>query len=389
MAFRFEVDHVEHDGNIIATFKPYRLQWMYQLGQFGAGTIYYEIPLLNEDVTADGWAAKRTDWILYCVTEPDGTRWPIHAGIHAPSNLNPDKSQTVSVTGMDWLAWLENPYPWDYTETMAAKLAEDLDSTFWKRWNANDGDTLQDVVAELIGPLTENEDEQVVIVPDYIGTAWTETTDYTVTFGDGTPTRQHLAALASMADPRGFDMRMSWDKVLYLTGPRTIDPDDVDAIYSLTGPSDGIVLPDWTNHGPNAANTVVIATGTGNTRNYSYKTYAPTVTEYRDWTIVRQLNAATSDLTDDDGIDDSATAGAYQDRHPQKELRLTIKPDRVDPSDEIAMFYNQTGQAINVDYTYPGEYHRIDADFYITSQQFYSDDAGNWLCDLTLDQVYA
>ncbi|MEK9809924.1 MAG: hypothetical protein VW362_05720, partial [Candidatus Nanopelagicales bacterium] len=115
--------------------------------------------------------------------------------------------------------------------------------------------------------------------------------------------------------------------------------------------------------------------------------YAPSTATYRDWTIVRQLNRATSDLTDDDGIEDMAEGGGYQDRHPQKELRLTIKPDLVDPSDELAMFSNQCGQALNVDYTYPG-YHRIDADFYITSQTFYSDDAGNFLCDLTLDQVY-
>lgn len=387
MAYRFEVDHLEHDGTLIATFRPLRLTWTYQLGQFGPGSIYYEIPWLGDGVESDGWASKRTDWTLYVVSEPDGTRWPIHAGMHAPVNLNPDRSQTIATTGYDWLWWLENPYPWDYEETLAEKLAEDLDTTWWRRWNATDGDTVEDVVDHLIGSICQNEDEQVVIVPDYAGAAWSQTIDYAVTFGDGTPLREHIASLAGMADPRGFDMVMSWDKVLYLTGPRVIDPDAVSALYSLTGPSDGIVLPDWTNKGPVAANTVAIASGSGNTRRYSHKGYAPSTATYRDWTIVRQLNRATSDLTDDDGIEDMAEGGGYQDRHPQKELRLTIKPDLVDPSDELAMFSNQCGQALNVDYTYPG-YHRIDADFYITSQTFYSDDAGNFLCDLTLDQVY-
>lgn len=390
MAFRFEIDHVEHDGTLIATFRPLALTWTYQLSQFGPGSIYYEIPWSDAGMTTDGWAAKRTDWILYAVAIPDGTRWPLMGGIHDPQGVNPGRAQTVACTGLDWTAWLDNPYPWDYSESLDDKMGDttrNLDETWWKRWAAANNDSLEDVVAGLLDPLSQDESTQIVLVPTFIGTAWLQDTDYTVAFADGTSTRQHLNALAAMADPRGFDMRVEYDKTFFLTGPRTADPADLNDIYSLTGPSNGIVMPDWANKGPVAANSVAIASGVGNTRRYSEKTYAPTTSAYRDWTVVRQLNRATSDLTDDDGISDMAEGGGYQDRHPQKELRLTIRPEVVDPSDELAMFYNHVGESINVDYTFPA-YHRVDASFYITSQRFYSDEAGNWLCDLTLDQVY-
>jgi hypothetical protein len=75
------------------------------------------------------------------------------------------------------------------------------------------------------------------------------------------------------------------------------------------------------------------------------------------------------------------------DRFPQKELKITIKPDEFDPTNPTYFFSPLIGEALYVDVDFP-PYHRINANFWITAQEFHTDDAGNWLCDVSLQQIY-
>lgn len=383
---RFEVDHLEHDGNLISTHTPVgrTLRWMNRNQDYG--WLQYEIAYSDPEVTQDGWAAKRTDVELYLVTEPDGNRVRVWAGLHDAANLRLTDRGTILVSAKSWLWWADQPYPFPaYEQTLATILASgnvpDL------LYNAPDGATVDDVIVALLDPITDGTAEQVELVPDFQGAALAEPVYWRVPFGDSQTILGHMKALAAMSDPFGFDFWDDPDKYVRFVGPRLQEPEDASPIYSLTSPDTGIVEADWTNNGPAAVNTVAIASGAGNTGRWSRKTYAPSEELYRDWTVVRPINRYSQSLTDADGVGSFAEGGGYQDRFPQKRLLLTVKPDIVDPSDPTAMFYSQVAQVIDVDYTFP-VYHRVDALFYIVAQEFWGDGAGNYFCNLSLDQLY-
>lgn len=381
----FEVDHYEHDGTWLGTVIPHNLRFRFHMGQFGPGWIYYEIPYSDALMSTDGWAAKRTDWQLSVVQ--DGNATQIMAGMHGPNSIQTDGS-VVKVTGQDWLWWLDQPFlGFDYSLSFTAFLAGTIDE-FVQTWAAANGNTQEQVVDALMAPLFATAAEQAVLIPNYQGTAWAQTMDYRVFRNDPTTVLQHLQAISKMADPFGFDFWVTFDRYINLVGPRRNGPASVSSIYYLTGPDNGIIgIPGWENRGPNAATSIAVASGVGNAVRYSRKTYAASRSTYRDWTILRTLNRATSDLTSEDGVGYFAEGGGYQDRFPQKVLPLTIRPEIVDSGDPTAMFQCKLGETINVNYAFP-VYHTVNADFWITGQEFYSDGAGNWLCDLSLDQVY-
>lgn len=384
---RFEVDHVDHTGALISTHTPVgsTLRWTNRNQDYGL--LQYEVAYSDPEVTTDGWAAKRTDVELWLVTEPDQNRYLVWAGLHDAANLRLTDRGTIFVSARDWLWWTDQPYPFPAYE------AETLDSLIatnaWPGllYNAIDGDTIEDVIVALLDPITDGTAEQVDLVPDFQGPAFAEPIYWRVDFTDSQTILGHLRALASLADPQGFDFFCDVDKLVRFSGPRLQDPATASPIFSFTSPDNGIVEIDWTNFGPAAINTVAVASGAGNARRWSRKTYAPSEALYRDWTIVRPITRYTQSLTDEDGIGYFAEGGGYLDRHPQKRLFMTIKPDIVDPSDPTAMFFNQIAQVIDVDYQFP-VYHRVDANFYIVAQEFFGDGAGNYFCHLSLDQIY-
>lgn len=383
---RFEVDHVDHGGGLISTHIPVggSLRWTNRNQDYGL--LQYEIGYGDPEVTTDGWAAKRTDVELWLVTEPDGNRVRVWAGLHDAANLRLTDRGTIAVSAKSWLWWADQPYPFPaYEQTLQDIL--DSGQVPDRLFNAIDGDTIADVIVALLDPITDGTAEQVELNPDFQGAAFSEGIYWQVPFTDSQTILGHLKALASYAAPFGFDFWDDPDKLVRFAGPRLQDPADTFPIYSLTSPDNGIVELDWTNYGPAAVNTVAVASGAGNMRRWSRKTYAPSEAIYRDWTIVRDINRYTQSLTDEDGIGAFAEGGGYQDRFPQKRLLLTIKPDLVDASDPTAMFYSQVAQVIDVDYTFP-VYHRVDANFYIVAQEFFGDGNGNYLCLLSLDQVY-
>lgn len=384
---RFEIEHREHDGSLISTHVPVAgtLQWSFRNQDYGM--LQYGVAYSDPEIVTDGWAAKRTDVELYIISEPDGNRQRIWAGIHDAANLRMVGRDTISVTARSWLWWADQPYPFPAYEddTLDDLVAAGTDPSLY--FNAPDGDTVTDVIAALMDKITDGSAEQVELIPDYQGSALDEPVYWRVEFGDNRTILDHLKGLAAMSDPFGFDFWDDPDKYVRFVGPRLRATTDAVIRASFTGPSNGIVDMDWTNLGPAAVNTVAIASGTGNARRWSRKTYAPSEALYRDWTVIRDITRYASSLTDEDGVGSFAEGGGYQDRFPQKRLMFTIKPDLVDPSDATAFFYTHVAETVDVDYTFP-VYHRVDSLFYIVAQEFFDAGAGNYLCNLTLDQVY-
>jgi hypothetical protein len=156
------------------------------------------------------------------------------------------------------------------------------------------------------------------------------------------------------------------------------------AITYILDNSSVVVPPlDWTNNGPLETDTVVFGQAPNNTNRIGFSSYGPSQDVYRQWTQFAQASLASEDT-----IQATAAAIGFQDRFPQKDLKITVRPDLLDPIDASGGFRNLSGQAIWVTYDI-APFHTIDAAFWIKQQDFYSNDGCNWLCDLTLQQVYA
>jgi hypothetical protein len=205
-------------------------------------------------------------------------------------------------------------------------------------------------------------------------------------FGDNATILDLIVQVAQLASngvsTLGFDMWVKPDKTIVMTAPRVTDPSAVTPAYTLNDSS--VVVPplDWTNNGPVATDTVTFGQGSNNTTRIGFSDYAASRTMYRQWVRIAQV-----DMTGTAEIAAAADSIGQQDRFPHKDLKLTIRPDLLDSGDSTAGFRNLFGQAIGVNYNVD-PYHHINANFWIVEQAFYSPDGCNWLCDLTLEQIY-
>ena len=127
-----------------------------------------------------------------------------------------------------------------------------------------------------------------------------------------------------------------------------------------------------------------LGSGSGNARGFYRKTVADNVTQFRRWLSIVNFQSPATDLTSDNILSNLVESGEYLE--PRKELKLTVNPDFIDGTESADGYENLLGEAVDVDVT--NEYHRIDAQFYVTGQNFYSQDGSNFLCDLTLAQIY-
>lgn len=388
MQIRFEIDHLDHTGALIETFRPLRLRWSYRLGNLGIGDISYQLALSDPLVTRDGFAAYATDWQLNMIVD-EADSFPLHAGIHTGATLRNDMG-VVDVAGLDWLHWLEQPYAgFNYVTPPTPTVVRD------KTWSAAAGATQEDVVDNLIASLTDPayDANGVWLVPDYSGASFAQTMDSRLAYADSASVLQLVRNVSHLYDPRGFDFWVDWDKTVRFVGPRAINPAAVSPAYTLTGSGQIVGIPgqgfQWNNPGPRATQTVGAGAGANNMRGISSSTYAPSVTQYRRWARIANLSGdpGGADLSSTDLIVSQAASQGYLDRFPQKELRIVVKPDAVDPADPAAFFFNQVGQALDITYDFP-PYHLVDAFFFVTGQSFQADSAGNWLCDVTHDQIY-
>lgn len=377
----------------LGTLRPVSdsLKWTYRLSD--VGEIQCSFALSDPLLTTDMLSPKGSRFQLNMRVGQTGVpaefwdSFPIMAGFCGPTNIQ-SETGLVSFTGTDWLSYLEQPYQWE-SETggtgYAANIAtyEASNASFYVN---KSGQTVEQICQYLISRLDASFDPLApVITPDFNGTSFFQTVpSWYWGFGDTETILDKFKELAKH-DTGGFDFWMDYDGTLRCQGPRKTDPASVTPVYGIG--TDQVVTPlDWTNNGPLATDTIGFGPGVGNTRTYSYSTYQPSRDQYGRWARAVDFDIENASLSNQTELDRLTASRGYLDRFPQKELRLPIRPDELDPIDPSAGFYNNVGNALTVDIDYG--YHRINADFWITSQSFTSDSAGNWRMDCTLDQIY-
>jgi hypothetical protein len=361
------------------------ISWTYKRSDVGSAT--WTIPLSHHALTRDQFGPRRNDFrIGVSTTGGVGTWRTVFSGILGPVGLS-STNDSISCSGVDWTAWLEQPYKF----TGYAKDVEDWTEDDLIKWWLSPADTQQDMIADLIDS-TWNGDalESCHITPTFNGTGWT-TAIYitTVKIGDESTVLSTIKNLGAMNEPWGFEFFMYHNKELMMEAPRRVPiVDAVSASMIDFKPSNGnlISVDGWTNNGPDAI--TVIGKPDAFPAWKGYSTYAASRTTYRDWWKIKAIGNIHRDQHQIDSITD---AYGTQLRNPQKDLTIVVKPDEtgVDDADTTWFFDNWCGYVIHVDsedWFLP--YHRIQAYYWITAMEFKHDDSGNWTCTLTLEQIY-
>ena len=388
---RFEVDILDNAGDLVATLDPAGdLRWSYVMKE--PGDLWCSFSMFHPQMSTDLFRPKINDFVLNMIVD-ESIAIPLMSGIVDSVNFKSELG-VVEMTGKDYLMWLDQPYPLDAYDTYTsidsliagAALADWSNGAVGKEWAGASGATQEVVVNDLIAPLldpTYSPDTPVITLA-FNGSAWSQAIDWRVVFGDSTSVLDQIRAISDVYDPLGFDFWMEWDKTLRLEGPRLINPAAVTPLYAFTSAAT-IVDIDWTNRGPFTTDVFGYGSGSGNVRGFARKTDVDNVAQFRRWRSIVNFQSPSSDLTSDNLITELVESGEFLE--PQKELRLTVRPDFIDGSDGSDGFLNILGEAVDVDYTMPG-YHRIDANFYVVGQTYYSEDGSNFLLDYTLAQVY-
>lgn len=409
MSVAFTVSHLDHSGNVLLTLAPVKdsLKWSHRMANVnGPGELTCEFALRDPAMYSDAFAPYATDYRLNMVVNGVTLATPVQSGICTGAQMQSERG-TLLFTGKDWLHWLEQPFPFNdvvvggtrgYALTVSQWLTV-LDAAHY--WNASTGTnidfvkfsaTQQMVVQDLINSLIASSYDAMApaLTMTFAGAHWANPVNYQIQWGDSTTVLDHLSVLSRMYDPLGFDFWVEANKGILLNNPRNTNPLSYVPIATLTDGSTIISIPSWENDGPAATETVVIGSGTGNGRPWFRDTYAPSVAQYRRWKrIVNITNPSTSIASRADVVAGLAGATGYHDRFPQKTIQIRVKPEAIDPIGTTNFFYTNVGRVINIDSSgYFSNYHRINASFYITAEDFSFDAAGNAVCDLTTEQLY-
>ena len=397
------VQHIDREvGGVVGTFNPLKPRFAYRVSDIG--DITYELALSNPQVTRDAFAPKRTDFRLQ--VSSDGAHWQnIMGGFHWPVGFKNEEG-TVKIQGMDWLAYLDQPLWFDAylfdamdlgakitdSNTKLKEILNDPDSYahVWVGTGGTDTSlihynaTQQSVVEDLLEIAASGNDGTIDINAVFSGdgTGWSEVMDYVIMFQDSTTVLDHIRAISDLDDPFGFDFFMNWDKSLICYNPaRTASFAEIVPLYEITRVPEGpLVSLEWQNQGPVATHTVAV--GPGSPGIWASKTFSRSIDVYRRWLRLTNLGG---NYRMPDQV--KYAVNAIPDRFPHKDLKLTVKPDAFEETDPTAFFHPLIGEALRVDVDFP-PYHRINANFWIVGQEFYTDDPGNWLCDVSLEQIY-
>lgn len=383
MSVRFEVDIFSNAGAFAATLDPVDLNYQFVMKE--PGSMWASFALSHPSLSEDLFRPKINDFALNMVVDESVTV-QLMTGIVDSVNFR-SESGLAEMTGKDYLLWLDQPYPFTAYTTFASisdLLATTDAEDFVKKWAAADGATMADVVGDLIDPLIAPGygDDTPSLTLAQNGAAWSELIDWSVYFGDSTSVLDHIKAISDAYDPLGFDFWME-DTTLRLEGPRLINPLSVTPVYGFYDEST-IVAIDWTNRGPMTTDIFGMGSGSGNVRGFHRKTDVDNVAQFRRWRSIVNFQSPATDLTSANIIENLVNAGEYLE--PRKELKLTVNPNFIDGTESADGFENLLGEAVDVDIT--NGYHRINAEFYVTGQNFSSQDGSNFLLDFTLAQIY-
>lgn len=396
MSVLFRVLHLAHSGATVSTHTPVggSLRWSYRANDMG--DIDYTLPLSDPTITRDSFAPYYTDWRLQ--QQVSGGAWEgIHGGIHVPVNVVSD-ADTVNVAGKDWALWLDQP-PW-FDGFSDADFSKTVFDDVFRQWNTPISRTVgsgfvdtpivkawyppatqQDVITWLVNNLNRGTDF-VNISADFNGTGWSEVTDLVIIqFQDETTILSHINEIAAMDTPYGFDWYMGYGKTMHFFGPRKEVANSPTAIWTIneTMVLNPVDVLDWTNNGP--LGTHIMGLGPGQPGIWRLHTDQDSIDRYRLWNRLERVGGPFVYKTK--GQIKYLTDG-LQYIAPQKDLKVTIRPEDIDPFEG---FKNHVGDVVRFTWDFP-PYHQIDAFFWIVSQEFSSDPAGNFKCDLGLQQIY-
>lgn len=368
-------DIVDIDGDVLATFPMEEPSIIYKLSDIGENSL--SIPLSHPSLSPDLFAPRRTDFIAKLSTNNGGTFSEIQGGICAPVGLKTGEDR-VRVRGVDYLAWLDQPYWFD---------GYPIDPTTWTqndiiKWWIEESQ--QTIISDILDAMYDGTSETIHLTATYGGTGWLEAVDaYYVLIGDTTNTLDLIRGVGQLVEPYGFDFWCDYDKLIRFYAPRRVTAESAVPIALFTPSSEtGLVDIDWENAGP--LNTAAVGMPTAALM--KYHSYAPARAQFRRWLEIIQMN----DYIRSDFMAQQATndiGGLHS--NPQKRNTITVLPDRMDPFDETVGFYNHCGSVVYVDSE--GEfkpYHTVDAPYVVTQQEISMDDSGQWTCQMTLDQIY-
>lgn len=386
------VQHLNHAGVVQQTFENFgEVPLGYKFVKNDVGECNYGLAIAEPKVTRDGFAAKANDYIIQC--SRDGVNWEsVQGGICGPIGLK-SHQQHVTIVGYDWGLYTEQPWDFDYDTISYADIIADpqllLKGNSWFKQSQTT------VITDLLANLYDGTSETIQFSPTFLGSGWSEVLNKQIMFQDETTILDHIRGLAEADAPFGFDFYFDYDKSVILYAPgrnRAVTP--AISAHSPSSPN-GLIDMDWQNTGPISTRTLGIGPD-GSPGLFYMSTFAGSTAQYRKWLRIQRLSAnygATDKTTTQEMIQsrvNSVTASiGYRDRFPHHDLVLTIQPDLASSPDPLLFFRNQTGQVVFCDSERTWlNYHRVQANFWITEQALQSDKTGkNWTCTLGLDQV--
>ena len=369
----------------------------YTFVRSGIGSASWSVPFshpyLERNTSPTSFGPKRTDFRID-ISRNNGTSWGTSfAGICAAVGLDSTRS-SVEVSGVDWLAWLDQPYRFAaYTDPNARSAADVIE--YWI------GQTQQVIINQLLANLWDGDvNNSVHITAAYAGSGWGTVPAAAIMIGDSSTVLSQIQKAGAYNDPYGFEYWMTSDKVMHFSSPRRMaygttpvfgfhgDTLVADVAETLQAPFTHIT---WSNTGPQAVTTIGKFFGA-----LTAHSDAPvTAAKFREWWQIvalkdtdtlkqADLNSIASDYQG--YINKLTEAIGKRDRYPKHTISITFQPDPITTMD---FFDNQVGKIVWVDsggVLLP--YERVNAPFWIHSQTLRCDEVGNWLCDLVLEQAY-
>jgi hypothetical protein len=386
------IDYAVQGGGVISSYEAINPTWRYALNEAGTcswGLAFSQTDLSNRPIAPDEFGPKRNDFILRTDT---GTYLQ---GGRLLSVTMDSESELIQCAGKDWLEYLDQPFPFDYTQTINT-LADNLDEVFRAYIVASGTDTVnvkynvtqQKIIQNILDAANNLSD--IFYTPVFTGTGWTQVSHYEIPSLDETTMLGHIQAISAYADPMGFDFWCDWNQTINMHSPRIITPNSVTTILNLVWGVDPVVKVNWTNNGPKATRTV----GKNSSNMWKERHFVNSIAQFRDYLEIvdfgERYNFALSDTALQHQIDVATDAVGTLDWNPQKELSITVIPERLFPGNPEAGFRPMVGSALSFNsgaLFHP--YHTVNASFYIVSQDYKTEDNGaNYTMDFGLQQIY-
>jgi hypothetical protein len=305
-------------------------------------------------------------------------------------------SEGIPVAGLDWVAWLDQPYRFAaYAKDWETDVITKDDVI--KIWAENQAISV--IIDELVLNLCSASAMLCVQLDTaFFGDEWFVEPAISINLGEPSVLNK-IKELGALQEPLGYEFYLDApNKMLNFYFGRqfagTPESAVIDACVTYFAPSIGNVIDmKWANNGPIAITTIGQPPQFPGFKGYS--TYAPSALVYRDWWQFKSIGKALSKIARQklyvDAITDSY---GTHDRNPQKDLTITFNPcapagDDVIIETPLFWFQNRTGYIIHVDSEdWFLNYHRVDAFYWVAEQTLSHDEAGNWKCICKLEQVY-